>query len=405
MRIAHFTNTYYPVISGVVRSVSAFRKALAELGHTVFVFAQDAPDYEDEEPFIFRYPALNLGLPGDFPATLPFSPFMDRLFPALKVEVIHSHHPFLLGQVAANKAEEMDLPLVFTFHTRYREYSHYLSLSQDFVDAFIQGAIDSWLCDYMQRCHHIVVPSESIREILSEEYGVESGITVVPTGIDPEPYQAADSQAVRRRHGWENETILVSVGRLALEKNWRTLLAAVRQVMATRASVRLVLIGDGPARRELEQYTRETGIANRVTFTGKLNFDQIPGYLKAADLFCFASTTETQGLVTMEAIAAGLPVVAVNASGTRDVVEHEREALLTENDSTALAQAIGRVLDDGELRERLHEGALEKARAFDINLEARKLVEVYETAQADHRAGRHVRTDAALAKRRRKIGS
>ena len=133
MHIAHFTNTYRPVISGVVRSVSTFRQALVELGHNVFIFTQQASDYEDTEPFIFRYPALDLPVFHDFPSTIPLSPFVDRLLPHLKLDLIHTHHPVLLGQTAASKAEELDLPLIFTFHTRYREYSHYVPLSQKFV--------------------------------------------------------------------------------------------------------------------------------------------------------------------------------------------------------------------------------------------------------------------------------
>ena len=120
MHIAHYTNTYHPVINGVVHSVSGFRKALTDLGHNVFVFAQQQNGYEDEDPFIFRYPSLPLPVAVDIPAVIPLSPFIDRLMPSLKLDVIHTHHPVLLGQAAANKAQELDLPLVFTFHTQYR---------------------------------------------------------------------------------------------------------------------------------------------------------------------------------------------------------------------------------------------------------------------------------------------
>ena len=211
----------------------------------------------------------------------------------------------LLGQVAAIKANELDLPLVFTFHTRYRDYSHYISLNQELVKL----AIDRWLGDYMQKCHHIVVPSESIKQILAEEYGVTSQITTIPTGINLEPYRTADSQSIRQARGWGQDTVLISVGRLAKEKNWDTLLAAAAQVMQKRAEVRLVILGEGDERKALEKRARELGMAGRIEFTGNVPFAEVPRYLKAADLFCFASISETQGLVTMEALAADLPVV------------------------------------------------------------------------------------------------
>jgi glycosyltransferase involved in cell wall biosynthesis len=382
MHIGYFTNTYYPIISGVVRSVETFRQALTELGHNVFIFAQDASDYKDSHPFIFRYPTLDLPLPGNFPLPIPLSPFVDHLLPLLKVDIIHSHHPFLLGQVAANKAAELDVPLVFTFHTQYREYSHYIALSQEFV----KETIDRWVTDYIQKCHHLVVPSDSMRQVLADEYGVTEQITTIPTGIDLEPYQRANGQAIRQERGWGQDKILISVGRLAKEKNWETLLAAVAQVMQKWADVRLVLIGEGSEQATLKKYSEDLGIAARVEFVGHIPFDDIPSYLKAADLFCFASITETQGLVTMEAIAAGLPVVAVDATGTKDVIDHDQQGLLTPNDNQALAQAIERVLDDESLRSRFKEAAWQQALSFDIKLQVKKLLAVYHEAQEDKKA-------------------
>ena len=390
MHIAHFTNSYYPVISGVVRSVSAFRKALTELGHNVFVFAQNEPEYVDKEPFIFRYPALDLGLPGDFPATIPFSPFIDNLFPPLKVDVVHSHHPVLLGQAAANKAREYNLPLVFTFHTRYRDYSHYFPLNQEIVQEFIKNTIDSWLRVYMRRCHHIVVPSKSIRDILFSEYYVKGPITIVPTGIELEPYESADGASIRQQRGWGEQTVLITVGRLAKEKNLGRLLQAFALVVQRHPDVRLVILGDGPYRKDLVELTQSLGIAPSVDFVGKVPFEEIPCYLKAADLFCFSSLTETQGLVTLEAMAAGLPVAALDATGTRDVIEHGKDGLLTPDDSQALAQAISRILDDPGLADRLKAAGLDKARAYSIREQAQKMLSVYQEAIEARIAGRQV---------------
>src|ERR1041384_1722255 len=125
LHIAFFTNSYYPVLNGRVPSVASFRETLMKQGHNVFVFAQYDANYKDEEPFIFRYPSLPLPL-GEISTALPVSPFVDQLLPALKLDVIHTHHPILLGQTAARKAVELGLPLVFTFHTQYWEYTHYV---------------------------------------------------------------------------------------------------------------------------------------------------------------------------------------------------------------------------------------------------------------------------------------
>jgi 1,2-diacylglycerol 3-alpha-glucosyltransferase len=393
MHIAHFTNTYYPVISGVVRSVSAFREALTNLGHNVFIFAQEENGYEDEEPFIFRYPAIHLPLVGDFPAVIPISSFIDQLLPILKLDVIHTHHPILVGQAAATKASEMHLPLVFTFHTQYREYSHYFPLPQEAVQDFVKDAIDNWLKDYMRKCQHIIVPTESMRKVLAKNYGLINGVSVIPTGLDLDPYRKADGERVRTEMGWEDDLVMISVGRLAQEKNWLVLLDAAHMALQDHPKLRIVLIGDGPQRDELEEYVEEIGIEERVDFLGKVPFEEVPSYLKAADFFGFSSVSETQGLVSLEALAAGLPVVAVDATGTRDVVEDGQVGLLTENNAESLASGIVRLLNDENLMQKFRTNAMDKAASFDIMLQARKMVEVYEKAIEDKKAGRHITLD------------
>jgi 1,2-diacylglycerol 3-alpha-glucosyltransferase len=390
MHIAYFTNFYHPVVNGVVRSVSAFRQSLTALGHNVFIFAQQASDYEDAEPFIFRYPAIQLPIQAKIPAAIPLSPFVDRLLPSLKPNVIHTHHPFLLGQTAAAKAEELDLPLIFTFHTRYRQYVHYFPLPQEAVQEFLRDAVDVWLGEYMQKCQHIIVPSESMKTSLKEQYGIEENITTIPTGVDLQPYQIADGAAIRAARGWQNDQVLISVGRLAPEKNWKTLIQAVAQTLPSHPSLRLVILGDGPSRDELKAFASELGIAPRVEMPGQIPFDDIPCYLKAADLFGFASTTETQGLVTIEALAAGLPIIAVDATGTRDVIRHGQDGLLTENDPAALAQALGRILENKTLFQFFKNATQQRARDFDLMAQANRLLAVYQQAIEDKQAHRTV---------------
>jgi len=382
LHIAFFSNFYLPIVNGVVRSVASFREILMKQGHNVFVFAQSDGSYKDTEPFIFRYPSVPLPS-GDISAAIPVSPFVDQLLPMLKLDVIHTHHPILLGQTAARKAAELGLPLVFTFHTQYWEYTHYIPFPQEAIQEFLKNAVHKWLRDFMQKCQHIVIPSESMREILVRDYGLEERYTVIPTGTDLEPFLHADGKALRQENGWQDETILISVGGLAPEKNWDTLIQAFAKAYSQHPELRLVLIGDGPARESLQGLAAQLGIAERVTFTGVLPFEEIPRYMKAADIFSFASVTETQGLVTIEAMAAGLPVVAVDGSGTRDIIEHGNEGFLVKNDSDALAKGIIKLLSDPQRMKRFSTHALKKAKSFDINLLGKQMLTVYEQAIED----------------------
>ncbi|MBN8580177.1 MAG: glycosyltransferase family 4 protein [Anaerolineae bacterium] len=380
MHIANFTNTYLPVISGVVRSVRAFRDELTRQGNNVFIFAQEHPEFVDKDPFIYRYPSMNLPTSVDIPAAIPISSFVDRLLPSIKLDVIHTHHPFLLGQTAATKAQELNLPLVFTFHTQYREYTHYVPFPAEVVQNFLKNAVDRWLQDFMRRCQHIIIPSESMREILVAQYGLTNNFTVIPTGIDLASYQTTDGEKIRKKRRWENDIVMISVGRLASEKNWETLLRAAALVIQEIPLFRLVLIGDGPDRKALEALAKELGIQKRVTFTGSLPFSEIPSYMKAANLFGFASVTETQGLATLEAMAASLPVVAVNASGTRDILTNGQQGYLVENNAEALAAAVKKLLSNPERMKKFAHAAYKRAQSFNIEKLTKSLLDVYEQA-------------------------
>lgn len=383
MHIAYFTNFYLPVVNGVVRSVESFRQELTKQGHNVFVFAQEHNGYQDEAPFIFRYPSLSLPMQVDIPAVIPVSNFVNKLLPSLKPDVIHTHHPILLGQAAAKKAEELDLPLVFTFHTQYREYTHYFPLPQEAIQDFLKDTIGTWLKDFMQKCQHIVIPSKSMKEILVRDYGLQDRFTVIPTGIDREPFQKADGDAFRARMGWKDDKVLISTGRLEEEKNWPVLLQAAHKAMEKHHDLRMVIIGNGTDKSELEKLAEELGIAERVTFTGQMPFEEVILHLKAADIFGFASVTETQGLVTMEAMAAGLPVVAVDASGTRDILDNGEQGYLVPEDSDALAQSLIRLLDSPKNMKKFSANALKRAETFDVKNCAKQLVDVYKQATED----------------------
>ncbi len=389
MHIGFFTNTYRPTMSGVVRSISTFRDAFDEMGHNVFVFAQKAAKYHDDEPFIFRYPAVEVPFANDYAFPVPFSPSIDDTLPCLKLDIVHSHHPFLLGETAARKAESLGLPLVFTFHTRYDEYAHYVPFSKELT----KYLMERWIGNYLEKCQHIITPSESIKELLVEN-GVEGDITAIPTGIDLDPFLETDRDVVRRNRGWEDDTVLMSVGRLAKEKNFDTLLEASAILMKDHPEVRLAIIGGGLEERNLKKHANELGIANRVDFVGSVPYEEVPSYLKAADLFGFASVTETQGLVTMEAMAAGLPVVAVDATGTHDIVTDGKDGLLTANDSVALAQGLEKVIENSALRSQLIDGTKTKIAWFDSRHQAQRMLCAYDQAIEAKKANQSIKVRA-----------
>lgn len=389
LHIAHFTNTYFPVMSGVVRSINTFRLAQEELGHTVFIFGQETNDYVDKEPYVFRYPSVNIPI-RNYPATIPISNHIDWVLPKLKLDVIHAHHPLLVGNAAADQSDKLGIPLVFTHHTRYQDYAQSMGLP----DELIKELIGQQLANYMQKCQHIVVPSQSIKEMVESVYGIHERVTVIPTGIDLKPYEEVNGRSIRKRRHWDDDKkVIMSVGRLASEKNFTTLIQAFAIVAQKHDDALLAIIGDGPDKSSLEKLAEELGIKERVDFVGLIPFEAMPGHLKAADFFAFASITETQGLVTLEAMAADMPVIAVEATGTSDIVEDGKDGILTQNDPESLAEGIDRVLTSSDLSQQLREGANQKAHAYETLHVTRQLIEVYEQAIEDKKAGIYVDPD------------
>jgi 1,2-diacylglycerol 3-alpha-glucosyltransferase len=390
MQIAYFTNIYLPIINGVVRSVNTYRRSLTEMGNNVFIFAQEN-NYEDKERFVFRYPSMSLPISVDIPAAIPISPYIDWLLPYLKLDVIHAHHPILLGQTAMRKAEKLGLPLVFTYHTRYNEYTHYFPIPQETVQEFLKEAVHEWMRYYMRRCQHIIVPSQSLLDMLKNNYGLQSNYSIIPTGIDLAPYREADGEPIRQKHGWQDDIVMISVGRLAKEKNWDLFLHAAAIALKKHPKLRVVILGDGPDRKALEKLARSLGISKCANFLGNVPFEQVPAYLKAADFFGFASTTETQGLVTLEALAADLPVVAVNASGTCDIVQDGVQGLLVEESVEAMAAGIDKLLGHPEMMASFKDAATARAEDFEIKRLTGKLLDVYAQAIEEKKAGRTVK--------------
>ena len=376
LHIAHFTNVYKPVINGVAISVESFRNALEKRGHQVYIYAPAAGDHEDEERFIVRYPSFELPMQ-KYPITAPVSSTADELIKITKPDVLHAHHPALLGRTALQYSDHYNIPMVFTYHTRYHDYAHY---ADPFPKERVGELITHWLGHFMSGCHRVVVPSESIKQMVSENYGLNDGVKVVPTGIDFDKFSSVNREKARAERGWpEEETVFVSIGRLAKEKNFDLLIRSVAK-LPQDLSWRLVVLGEGDERENLETLADELGVASKVDLVGRVPAHKVPDYLAAADIFAFASVTETQGLVTLEAMATGLPVVAVKASGTSDVVESGEQGILTEVDADALAEGLRTVLESDDLQRKFSIKAQEKARLFTPDRQAGLMEEVYREA-------------------------
>ena len=379
MRIGMFSNTYKPVISGVVTSICLFRRGLMDQGHEVFIFAPACRGYEDGEDGIFRYPAIDLPESLNASLALPFSPRISRLLPALGLDVIHSHHPAIMGREAHRVARKLRVPLAFTCHSRYEDYSCYVPVGEA-GDPLIKKAIRRVVADYVNDCDLVVCPSRYMMRLL-EELGTAQCMEIIPTPVRLDAFGRGEGEWVREKHELgAGERVLVYVGRFAMEKGIPFLLRAFRLVLAEESGCKLMLVGSGPEEKHLRRQVQELGIGGEVVFAGYVEHMQVPDYLAAADLFAFASRSEVQPLSVLEALAAGLPSVAVRTWATEDMLTPGVDSVLTERDETAFAAEVVRLLRDDAERYALAQQARRTAQRYSIEAATEKLEKAYERA-------------------------
>ncbi len=337
MNIAMFTNTYLPQVGGVARSVERFTQAYRARGHRVLVVAPTYEDQPEEEEDVVRLPALPKFNGSDFSMVLPVKPHLQDRLDDFGPEIIHSHHPYLLGDTALRAAADRELPLVFTHHTMYEHYTHYVPLDSPALRRFVMELSTG----YANLADRVIAPSGTIADILVER-GVTSPITVVPTGVDLASFSRGDGAAARRELGIPADAFVVGhVGRLAEEKNLPFLGRAVTRYLADRPQAWFLIVGSGPAQEDIRRTARERGVEERVVFAGTRSGQDLVDAYHAMDVFAFASKSETQGMVLVEALAAGKPLAALDAPGVSDVVrDRDNGRLLAEEDEAAFAEAL-----------------------------------------------------------------
>lgn len=381
LRIAMWSNFYKPIVSGVVTSVSLFRQGLLERGHDVHVFTAECENYEDTEPYIYRLPALlDLTESFEFSLALPVRWPMRYAMKGIRPHIIHSQHPVWLGDLAAHYAQELELPLVFTFHTRYDEF---MKSNFPLISGMAEQLAHDLLRDYLAQCAHIIAPTPSVQQMIYANYEVDVPVTVLPTPIDPAQYTTLDPESIRAQYGLEGKHVMLYLGRISQEKSIDLLLHMLAHLVERRSDVVLMLVGRGPQSEELEELARELHVDDRVIFAGAVPHDQVAHYMAAADLFTFPSIVETQGLVLVEALAAGTPVVAARATGATDILACTEAGVLVEHDALALATAVDRLLDQPDRLAVMRRAALDTARSYSISAATERLIGIYEQAIAD----------------------
>lgn len=372
LKVALFSDSFLPVLNGVSISIKALVDELRRQGHSVHVFTAAYFRHQDSDPNIVRFPALHTpwakGYPFAFP---PFYPML-RHFRAHEFDVIHTHTPFTIGFVGLRWAESHGIPIVTTYHTLYDKYAHYVPYSPK---RYTRYKIAKHTNFYYNQVDQVITPSEASLRWL-QRHSVRKPITVIPTStLVRRPLNGGE---LRLAKGIPlDRQVLLYVGRIAREKNLETLLAAFAYIAQAKPDTLLVVVGDGPYRKECTEMARSLGIGDRVRFEGFVPRELVDEYYALADLFLFASTTETQGLVVTEAMNYGLPAVVVQGGGAGAAVIPGQNGFLVRNDARDLADAALSVLGNTDLLDSLSRAAVESVRSYTVEDMTRAVLGVY----------------------------
>jgi glycosyltransferase involved in cell wall biosynthesis len=365
---------YKPHVSGVTNYLSLNKEHLERAGQEVFIFTFGDVNNDDGEPNVIRSPGLPITGTG-FYLNLRYSREARSLLD--QMDVMHVHHPFISGSLAVRYTRKNAIPIVFTNHTRYDLYARsYLPIAGDVIG---EPALKAYLPSFCRSCSLVISPSVGMKEVLAG-MGVDAPIEVIPNGVDISPYMDVIEPLSRESLGFSpQDKVLIYTGRLGPEKNIPFLLRAFNGARQAYPDVKLLVVGDGPERENLEERVELMGISASVRFTGLVPYGQIRRYLSAADAFMTASVTEVHPLSVIEAMAAGLPVLGIASPGISDTIKDGITGFVApEEDLAGFTAKMVRMLADRENRQTMGLNAREEAKKYAIENTSRKLLAVYQ---------------------------
>ncbi|MDR2608142.1 MAG: glycosyltransferase [Treponema sp.] len=400
MNIVMFTDAYWPRVNGISVSVESFSRALIRLGHRVMIvcsvypeslseefkfFTGEVENNGPEEPILLRAPSMPLPLPVSKEDRLAKTSgwfWVAKHIEAFNPDIVHIHTEFVIAQFGFSYAKLHYLPAVYTFHTMWEDYIFsYFPLAPDFLLRYIARRV---LKGVLRRADLVIVPTPQIREVV-KRYRVRKETVMLPTGIDPKQFdhKREDIEAFGKKleeqfPGLKGKRILLFAGRVAQEKNISFLLKLLPSIREEHPDTVLLIVGNGPDLDSFKKEAEELGLTDCCFFPGYLKREELSLTYAVSDIFVFPSITETQGLVTIEAMLSGLPVVAIGEMGTIQVMNGDNGGFMVKNDPEEFRKKVCLLLSDRELYEQKVLDARAHAASWTIDNMTERLQGVYE---------------------------
>lgn len=389
MRIGIFTETYTPYISGLVTSELMLKKALEKKGHEVYVVTANLQSFKynyDEQEKVLRIPGIPTGI-YDSRLTSIYPIQAVNKIKSWKLDIIHSQTEFAIGTFARLLAKQYNIPLVHTYHTMYEDYIHYIT--KGYFNRSSKKLVEYFTRFYCETtATELIVPTNKTYKLFKEKYQFKKNINIIPTGIEVERFyqekiNPEELSLLKKSLGIsKKDFIILFIGRLAEEKNVEFLINAHKKIIKKYPNIKLLIVGDGPDKEKYMELTEDLNISNKVIFTGKVAWDEIPYYYHCANIFATASKTETQGLTIIEAMASGIVPLCMKDEAFTSMITENLDGLFFEKEEEYQEKVIN-LYKNPEEHKRLNKQARIQAEHYSSTNYAIRVLEVYNRAIKD----------------------
>ncbi len=377
MNIGIFTDTYFPQINGVATSTMTLFEELRKNGHNVYIFTPSDKGIDKSEKYVYRLPSTKFIFSKSHRMTLMYPPKLLLTFRKLKLDIVHTQTEFSMGLLGKLVAEFYDIPVVHTYHTMYEDYVHYI-LNGHLITKKGAHKFSKMFCN---NCDYIISPAEKTR-IALEDYGVKRPISVIPTGLYLDKFtqdvDTSELSEIKESLGIsEDKKICLVLGRIAKEKSIDVIINAFAKIVQKEPDTVLLIVGGGPYFDSLRKLCTKLKIDDHVYFTGFVQNKEIHKYYKLGDIFLTASTSETQGLTYIEAMAAKLPVIVKKDECINDVILNDYNGYVFTKDNE-LPELILKLLNSPSTQKRFVNNSLGILEKYDVSIFANDVLTVYE---------------------------
>jgi 1,2-diacylglycerol 3-alpha-glucosyltransferase len=373
MRIAFFTDAYPPQINGVATTVEELRGSLVARDHKVYVVVPSYPKFKDTCPDVLRLKSVKLWRNPELRVSYMFPDKILQKVLMLDVDIVHGFSGGATPSLGLTLAKLKRKPYVFTYNTRWNKYTHYILKGK----VIKPKAVEQMVKLYCNVCDHIIAPAQYVKDELIS-FGVKKPITVIPNGVNINKFKPVKNNELREKLGLsEDDQLVLCVARLAKEKSLDFLIKTFAKYVKDNPNAYFVIAGDGPERANLQKLIDSLGISNKVILLGMIPYNEIPKIYNGADIFIFASQTETEGMIVPEAMASGLPVLAVRDRVFEQFIESGSDGFLVEKNEEVFNAHLDKLLRDDNLRLQMGKNARAKAEQFSLDEVAKKFENLY----------------------------